>query len=69
VQAVPPPAVDIYAVTAPLLVEALQRLLDDRVRGHGALAPGQAFDAHDFLASLAPAGVAVTFEKAPMPAG
>jgi short subunit dehydrogenase-like uncharacterized protein len=60
---------DIYAVTAPLLVEALQRLLDGRVRGHGALAAGQAFDAHDFLAALAPAGVAVTFEKAPMPAG
>lgn len=52
---------DIYAATAPLLVEAVQRVLDGRVRGPGALAPGQAFDAHDFLAALAPAGIAVTF--------
>ncbi len=52
---------DIYAVTAPLLVEALQRILSGRVRGSGALAPGQAFDARDFLATLAPA-IAVTFE-------
>ena len=52
---------DIYAVTAPLLVEALQRILDGRVRGCGALAAGQAFDARDFLAALAPAGVALAF--------
>jgi hypothetical protein len=56
---------DIYAVTAPLLVEALQRILDGRVRRHGALAAGQAFDARDFLAALAPAALAVTFEAAP----
>lgn len=52
---------DIYAVTAPLLVEALQRVLDGRVHGNGALAAGQAFDARDFLAALA-AAVTVTFE-------
>jgi short subunit dehydrogenase-like uncharacterized protein len=52
---------DIYAVTAPLLVEALQRILDGRVCGNGALAAGQAFDARDFLAALA-AAVTVTFE-------
>jgi hypothetical protein len=52
---------DIYAVTAPLLVEALQRIPDGRVRGNGALAAGQAFDARDFLAVLA-ATVTVTFE-------
>ncbi len=51
---------DIYAITAPLLGEALQRILDGRVRGHGALAAGRAFDAGDFLASLATAGLAVT---------
>lgn len=51
---------DIYAITAPLLVEALQRILDGRARGRGTLAPGQAFDAGDFLASLASAGLAVT---------
>jgi len=59
---------DIYAVTAPLLVEALQRILDGRVRGGGALAPGQAFDARDFLAALAPAAITVAFE-AGAPAG
>ena len=51
---------DIYAITAPLLGEALQRILDGRVRGCGAFAAGQAFDAGDFLASLSSAGVAVT---------
>ncbi|MGB3268434.1 MAG: saccharopine dehydrogenase NADP-binding domain-containing protein, partial [Rhodanobacter sp.] len=53
---------DIYVVTAPLLVEALQRILDGRVRGSGALAPGQAFDARDFLAALDPGRIAVTYE-------
>ncbi|HWG66308.1 MAG TPA: saccharopine dehydrogenase, partial [Rhodanobacteraceae bacterium] len=52
---------DIYAITAPLLVEALQRILDGRVRGCGALAAGQAFNAADFLAALAPE-LAVTFQ-------
>jgi hypothetical protein len=52
---------DIYAITAPLLGEALQRILDGRVRGRGAFAAGQAFDAGDFLEALAPAGLAVTF--------
>jgi hypothetical protein len=52
---------DIYAVTAPLLVEALQRVLDGRVHGNGALAAGQAFDARDFLTALA-AAVTVTFD-------
>lgn len=51
---------DIYAITAPLLGEALQRILDGRVRDCGALAAGEAFDADDFLAALAIAGLAVT---------
>ena len=59
---------DIYAVTAPLMVEALQRILDGRVRDSGALAAGQAFDARDFLAALAPDAVTVAFE-AGAPAG
>ena len=53
---------DIYAITAPLLAEAVQRILDGRVHGCGTLAAGQAFDAGDFLAALAPAGLAVTFQ-------
>jgi len=45
---------DIYAFTAPLVVEAVGRILDGRARGSGALAPGEAFDSTDFLRALAP---------------
>lgn len=43
---------DIYAVTAPLVAEAARRLIDGRVKALGAVAPGEAFDASDFLAAL-----------------
>lgn len=43
---------DIYAVSAPIIVEGAVRLLDGRHRGPGAVAPGQAFDAADVLATL-----------------
>lgn len=43
---------DIYAVSAPLIVEALVRILDGRAKAVGVVAPGQAFDAADFLNSL-----------------
>ena len=43
---------DIYAVTAPIVVEGVARLLDGRHRGPGAQAPGEAFDADDLLAAL-----------------
>jgi len=43
---------DIYAVTAPIVVEGAVRLLDGRYRSPGAAAPGQAFDAHEVLAAL-----------------
>lgn len=43
---------DIYAVTAPIVVEGVARLLDGRHRGPGAMAPGEAFDADDVLAAL-----------------
>lgn len=43
---------DIYAVTAPLVVEALQRIGDGRSKTIGVMAPGEAFDARDFLESL-----------------
>jgi hypothetical protein len=45
---------DIYAFTAPLVVEAVERILSGRVRGSGALAPGQGFDSTDFLTTLTP---------------
>ncbi len=43
---------DIYAVTAPIVVEGAVRLLDGRSRAHGAVAPGQVFDAPDVLSAL-----------------
>ncbi|GAA3392935.1 saccharopine dehydrogenase family protein [Streptomyces roseoviridis] len=47
---------DIYAVTAPLAVEALARLLSGRTRtpGGGVHSAGALFDAADFLRALAP---------------
>jgi short subunit dehydrogenase-like uncharacterized protein len=50
---------DIYAVTAPLVVEAARRLLDGRVKVLGAVAPGEAFDADSFLDALSPAHLAI----------
>ncbi|MBW8809683.1 MAG: saccharopine dehydrogenase NADP-binding domain-containing protein, partial [Lysobacter sp.] len=43
---------DIYAITAPLIVEALQRIGDGRSRATGVVAPGEAFDAREFLEAL-----------------
>ncbi|HYF72602.1 MAG TPA: saccharopine dehydrogenase NADP-binding domain-containing protein [Nocardioides sp.] len=43
---------DIYAVTAPIVVEGVLRLLDGSSRAVGAVAPGEAFDAGAVLASL-----------------
>lgn len=45
---------DIYAFSAPLVCEAVQRILDGRVKGAGAQAPGAIFDARDFLNGLVP---------------
>ena len=44
---------DIYAFSAPLVVEALQRILEGEVRVSGAHAPGAIFDARLFLQALA----------------
>jgi hypothetical protein len=52
---------DIYAFTAPLVVEAAQRILDGAAEGVGVLAPGEMFDAPDFLRALAPEHL--TFES------
>jgi uncharacterized protein YbjT (DUF2867 family) len=43
---------DIYAISAPLVVEATERVLGGLVERTGALTAGQAFDAGDFLRSL-----------------
>ncbi|EME63464.1 saccharopine dehydrogenase family protein [Amycolatopsis decaplanina] len=45
---------DIYAITAPLVVEAVQRVLDGRTKATGVVSAGAVFDAADFLAALAP---------------
>ncbi|GAA5207829.1 saccharopine dehydrogenase family protein [Streptomyces thinghirensis] len=45
---------DIYAVTAPLVVEALGRVLDGRAAAVGVVSAGGAFDAADFLRALSP---------------
>jgi hypothetical protein len=50
---------DIYAVTAPIVVEAAERIAAGAVRTTGVVAAGEAFDARDFLGSLDSAGVSV----------
>ncbi|WP_369264943.1 trans-acting enoyl reductase family protein [Streptomyces sp. R35] len=45
---------DIYAVTAPLAVEAVERILTGRTRTVGVASAGEIFDAPDFLRALAP---------------
>ncbi|MZD05719.1 NAD(P)H-binding protein [Streptomyces sp. SID5785] len=45
---------DIYAVTAPLVVEALERVLTGRTRCTGVASAGEIFDAPDFLHALSP---------------
>ena len=52
---------DIYAVSAPLVVEAAMRLLRGEAGRPGALALGEAFDARNFLGALAPRHLAVAF--------
>jgi hypothetical protein len=46
---------DIYAVTAPIVVEAAHRVVNGLARSKGVVAAGELFDARDFLSSLAPA--------------
>jgi short subunit dehydrogenase-like uncharacterized protein len=53
---------DIYASTAPLVVEAVQRILDGEVQGSGVQAPGAIFDAPGFLQAPASGGVRVEID-------
>ncbi|NES14893.1 MULTISPECIES: trans-acting enoyl reductase family protein [Micromonospora] len=43
---------DIYAISAPLAVEAVHRILDGRTRTSGVASAGEIFDAPDFLRAL-----------------
>jgi hypothetical protein len=45
---------DIYAITAPLAVEAVQRILAGGTRTTGVASAGAMFDAADFLQALTP---------------
>ncbi|HET7064389.1 MAG TPA: saccharopine dehydrogenase NADP-binding domain-containing protein [Rudaea sp.] len=45
---------DIYAITAPIVVEAVIRVVGGLKEKAGAFAPGEIFDARDFLGSLCP---------------
>jgi short subunit dehydrogenase-like uncharacterized protein len=45
---------DIYAVTAPIICEAVQRILSGDIRDTGAKPPAAIFDAASFLGALAP---------------
>jgi len=52
---------DIYAVSAPLVAEALERILSSPVKVSGTVAPGQIFDAREFLMALTPNHLSVDF--------
>ena len=43
---------DIYAVTAPLVVEAIKRIIAGKIKNHGVTTLGEVFEATDFLKSL-----------------
>ncbi|MFI9811669.1 saccharopine dehydrogenase NADP-binding domain-containing protein [Saccharothrix variisporea] len=45
---------DIYAISAPLAVEAVERILTGRTKATGVVSAGAVFDAPDFLDALSP---------------
>src|SRR6266851_8603385 len=45
---------DIYAIAAPIVVEATNRVVNRLAKSTGVVASGEAFAAHDFLTSLSP---------------
>jgi len=53
---------DIYATTAPIVVEAAERILRGLARKKGVVAAGEAFDARDFLDALSSIHLTVTTE-------
>jgi saccharopine dehydrogenase-like NADP-dependent oxidoreductase len=53
---------DIYAITAPLVVEATQRVVSMRSKTGVVVAAGQIFDARDFLRSLCPAHLSIEIQ-------
>ncbi len=53
---------DIYAITAPLVVEAAERILASDMKTAGTVAPGELFDAAAFLHALSPQFLSLTSE-------
>ncbi|MDQ3133893.1 MAG: saccharopine dehydrogenase NADP-binding domain-containing protein [Acidobacteriota bacterium] len=53
---------DIYAISAPLVVEATERVVSGRSNKTGVAAAGEAFDARDFLRSLSPEHLSIEIE-------
>ena len=60
---------DIYAVTAPIVVEAAERIRAGRARTTGLAAAGELFDAADFLRSLPLDELRLPGDGAPPPSG
>jgi hypothetical protein len=54
---------DIYAISAPLVVEAAERIVNGSAKSIGVVAVGEAFDAREFLEALAPGHLTVEFEQ------
>jgi len=53
---------DIYAITAPIVVEATQRIVSKLAAKTGVLAADEVFDARDFLRSLCPAHLSLEIQ-------
>jgi len=53
---------DIYAITAPLIVEATIRIAEGFIKKAGVVSPGEVFDATDFLKSLCPEYLAIEIQ-------
>jgi NAD(P)-dependent dehydrogenase (short-subunit alcohol dehydrogenase family) len=54
---------DIYAISAPLVVEAAIRIVNEPGRIRGVFTAGEAFDAVDFLTSLSPEFLTLNFSR------
>ena len=56
---------DIYAITAPIVCQAVSWVLDGRAQTFGCVAAGELFDAQQFLESLSPEPLTINIERQP----
>ena len=56
---------DIYATTAPIVVEAAARILDEHIQVTGTRAAGEIFDAEAFLRALSPELISLELSESP----